>query len=35
VLEANTLLRLSLARWWQQAPELEERCYLQLSGWYL
>ena len=31
----NTLLRLSLARWW--APDHrrdEERCYLQFSGWY-
>jgi len=33
---AGTLMRVSLARWW--APEdsdLQERCYLQLSGWYL
>jgi len=35
-LAAGTLLRISLARWWQpeDAPEIEERCYLQLSGWY-
>jgi hypothetical protein len=34
---ANTLIRVSLARWWRpdDALELEERCYLQLSGWYL
>ncbi len=33
---AGTLLRVSLARWWrpEDAPEMEERCYLQLSGWY-
>lgn len=33
----NTLVRVSLARWWKpdNAPEMEERCYLQLSGWYL
>jgi hypothetical protein len=33
---AGTLVRVSLARWW--APddsEMEPRCYLQLSGWYL
>ena len=32
---ANTLLRVSLARWWRQEEYSEERCYLQLSGWYL
>lgn len=31
---AGTLLRVSLARWWQQDEHTEERCYLQLSGWY-
>ena len=32
---ANTLLRVSLAKWWKPADsEIEERCYLQLSGWY-
>lgn len=31
---AGTLLRVSLARWWQQDENTEERCYLQLSGWY-
>jgi hypothetical protein len=35
-LAAGTLLRVSLARWWrpEDADELEERCYLQLSGWF-
>jgi hypothetical protein len=33
---ARTLLRVSLARWWKPSDaEVEERCYLQLSGWYL
>ena len=32
---AGTLLRVSLAHWWQPAPNVEERCYLQLSGWFL
>lgn len=34
---AGTLLRVSLARWWKPPnadATLEERCYLQLSGWY-
>lgn len=34
-IKSNTLVRVSLARWW--APEdsdIEKRCYLQLSGWY-
>jgi len=32
---AGTLLRVSLARWWKpDDKEVEERCYLQLSGWY-
>ena len=33
---AGTLLRMSLANWW--APEdsdIEKRCYLQLSGWFV
>lgn len=32
----GTLIRVSLARWWkpENADDLEERCYLQLSGWY-
>ena len=32
---ASTLVRVSLARWWQRPGTEEERCYLQLSGWYL
>lgn len=35
VIESGTLVRLSLARWW--APhnaDIEERCYVQLSGWF-
>jgi len=33
---AGTLLRVSLARWWQpDDADVETRCYLQLSGWYL
>lgn len=32
---ANTLLRVSLARWWMPTGVDEGRCYLQLSGWYL
>lgn len=37
VISAQSLVRISLARWWtpQDAPELERRCYLQISGWYL
>ncbi len=32
----NTLVRLSLARWWKpEYVDMEERCYLQLSGWYI
>ena len=37
VIPAGTLVRLSLARWWRpekSEPNFEERCYLQLSGWY-
>jgi ATP-dependent DNA helicase RecQ len=32
----GTLVRLSLARWWRPdgAHDVEERCYLQMSGWY-
>lgn len=32
---AGTLIRLSLANWWKKEGCDEERCYLQLSGWYL
>lgn len=32
---AGALVRVSLARWWTSSGASEERCYLQLSGWYL
>jgi hypothetical protein len=32
---AETLVRVSLSRWRQYDFANEERCYLQLSGWYL
>lgn len=32
---AGTIIRLSLANWWNRNGEHEDRCYLQLSGWYL
>lgn len=31
---AGTIVRVSLARWWDKYGETEERCSLQLSGWY-
>lgn len=35
VIPAGTLMRVSLARWWSpEDSDMEERCYLQLSGWY-
>ena len=34
LIPANTLVRVSLARWWSNNND-EERCYLQLSGWYV
>lgn len=33
LIPAGTLVRVSLARWWSHNND-EERCYLQLSGWY-
>lgn len=32
---AGTIIRLSLAGWWNGDGSGEERCFLQLSGWYL
>lgn len=33
---AGSLIRLSLAHWWSpEDSDEEERCYLQLSGWFL
>lgn len=34
IIPAGTLLRLSLARWWDTNGTTELRCSLQLSGWY-
>ncbi|GIQ57951.1 hypothetical protein Flavo103_10870 [Flavobacterium collinsii] len=34
VIKANTLIRVSLAKWWMKDQNTESRCYLQLSGWY-
>jgi hypothetical protein len=33
---AGSLVRVSLSRWWcpDTQPDMELRCYLQLSGWY-
>ncbi len=33
---AGTLVRVSLARWWRpnNDADIQERCYLQLSGWF-
>jgi len=32
---SGTLIRVSLARWWHPTNiNMEDRCYLQLSGWY-
>ena len=34
---AGTLLRVSLAHWWRpdNTPHVEQRCYVQISGWFL
>lgn len=34
VIPAGTLVRVSLARWWDTNGTTEDRCSLQLSGWY-
>ncbi|WP_418499990.1 dual OB domain-containing protein [Flagellimonas sp.] len=35
VIPRGTLIRISLARWWKpEDSDINERCYLQLSGWY-
>ena len=35
VIPSGTLMRISLARWWKpEDSDMNERCYLQLSGWY-
>ena len=37
IIPADTLLRVSLAHWWrpEDNPTVEERCYAQISGWFL
>ncbi len=35
VIPANSLVRVSLARWFTPTGHTEEACYLQLSGWWL
>lgn len=35
IIPEDTLIRLSLAHWWNKDGETEERCYLQVSGFYL
>ena len=35
IIPKGRLIRLSLAKWWKPTDsDIEERCYLQLSGWY-
>jgi ATP-dependent DNA helicase RecQ len=36
MIPTGTLLRVSLARWWtpREHPEMQQRCYVQISGWY-
>lgn len=35
IIPSGTLVRISLARWWKpEDTDMDERCYLQLSGWY-
>lgn len=34
VIPSGTLIRVSLARWWDTNGKTEPRCSLQLSGWY-
>lgn len=35
IIPSGTLMRISVARWWKpEDSEINERCYLQLSGWY-
>jgi len=35
VIPSGTLIRVSLARWWDRNGETENRCSLQLSNWYI
>ena len=34
IIPGGSLVRVSLARWWDTNGTTEERCSLQLSGWY-
>ena len=35
IIPSGALMRISLARWWKpDDSDMNERCYLQLSGWY-
>lgn len=34
IIPAGTLIRISLARWWNRKGQTEDRCSLQLSGWF-
>lgn len=34
VTSVDSIVRLSIARWWTGTSQQEEHCYLQLSGWY-
>ncbi|MBU2996352.1 hypothetical protein KO500_07895 [Cellulophaga baltica] len=34
IIPKETLIRISLAKWLKVNEDIEERCYLQLSGWY-
>lgn len=35
IIPKGSLIRLSLAHWWKQAEEVEEKCFLQLSGFFI
>lgn len=35
IIPSGTLIRVSLAKWFKINVATEERCYLQLSGWYI
>ncbi|MGP1623901.1 dual OB domain-containing protein [Bacteroides heparinolyticus] len=35
LIPCGSIIRLSLANWWDGDGSNEERCYLQLSGWYV
>ncbi len=37
IIPANTLVRVSLARWWRPTnaePDFPVRCYMQIYGWH-